>query len=50
MKNVFNAFIERLRKETGYSYDFLVEKYNEAMSNGTSVIDFVDSVLDSTMF
>lgn len=50
MKRVFNGIIDRLCKETGYDYDFLVDRYNEAMDNGVEVIDFVDAVLDSTIF
>ena len=50
MKRVFNAFINDLCKETGYDYDFLVEKYNEAVDSGVTVVDFVDNVLDSTLF
>ena len=49
-KKVFNAFIDRLDKETGYGYDALVDMYNDAVDHGVEVIDFVDAVLDSAMF
>lgn len=50
MKRVFNGIIDILCEKTGYDYDFLVEKYNEAMDNGIEVADFVDVMLDSTIF
>lgn len=37
MKNVFNNIIERLCNETGYSYDFLVDIYNEIMETDGDV-------------
>ena len=33
MKRVFNAVIDILCKKTGYDYDFLVDRYNEAMDD-----------------
>ena len=33
MKRVFNGIIDRLCEETGYDYDFLVEKFMEAMDD-----------------
>lgn len=46
MKRFFDTVIDRLCKETGYDYDFLVDRYNECMDNNISVIDFVDITLD----
>lgn len=46
MKRVYNALMDRLCEETGYNYDFLVDRYNECMNNSISVIDFVDITLD----
>ena len=46
MKRVFNAMMEQLVTETDYDYDFLVERYNECMDEGGTVIDFVDITLD----
>ena len=46
MKRVFNAVIDHLCEETGYDYNFLVDRYNECMDNGVGVIDFVDITLD----
>ena len=50
MKKVFNALIDRLSKETGYDYDILVDRYNEAMDNGISVPDFIDLALDGVLY
>ena len=50
MKKVFNAFIDRLSKETGYGYDYLVDRYNEAMDAGVSAVDFADEVFDSSIY
>ena len=33
MKRVFNGIIDQLCEETGYDYDFLVEKFMEAMDD-----------------
>lgn len=49
-KVVFNAVIDRLDKETGYGYNALVEMYNDAVDHGVEATDFVDAVLDSTIF
>lgn len=46
MKKVLNAVIDRLCKETGYDYDFLVDRYNECMDVGVAVVDFIDITLD----
>lgn len=50
MKKVLDSFFEHLCEETGYDYGFIVEKYIEAMDNGVSEVDFVDALLDSTIF
>ena len=44
MKKVFNAIIDNLCEETGYDYDFLVEKFMEAMDDND-----VDSFIAITM-
>lgn len=41
MKRVFNGIIERLSKDSGYSYNFLVDRYNE-MVDETGDCDFDD--------
>ena len=50
MKRVYNSFIERLKDETGYSTDYLSERFDEAMDRGISVPDFIDSMLDESVF
>ena len=46
MKKVFNNIIENLCDETGYSYDFLVDRYNEVMDEDGDVGYFVTVTLE----
>ena len=50
MHEVFNELIERIMEETGYDYNYVVERYNEAMSQGVSVIDFFDNIVDGALY
>ncbi len=41
MKRVFNAIINRLSEESGYDYDFLVDRYNEIIDDDGDVEHFI---------
>lgn len=45
MKKVFNGIIDILCEKTGYDYDFLVEKYMEAMDDN-DVESFIEITLE----
>lgn len=46
MKRVFNGIINQLCEETGYDYDFLVEKFMEAMDEDGDVNSFIAITLE----
>lgn len=46
MKKVFNAFIDYLCAESGYDYDFLVDRYNEVMDDDGDVQAFIAITLE----
>lgn len=46
MKRVFNAFIDYLCAESGYDYDFLVDRYNEVMDDDGDVQAFITITLE----
>lgn len=45
MKRVFNGIIDILCEETGYDYDFLVDRYMEAMDDN-DVESFIEITLE----
>lgn len=45
MKRVFNAIIDRLCEETGYDYDFLVEKFMDAMDDN-DIEQFIEITME----
>lgn len=45
MKRVFNSIIDILCKQTGYDYDFLVEKFMDAMDDN-DVGSFIEITLE----
>ena len=46
MKRVFNSIIDILCEKTGYDYDFLVDRYNEAMDEDGDVDSFIATTLE----
>lgn len=41
MSRVFDGIIDDLSKKSGYSYDFLVDMYNEVMDDDGDVDSFI---------
>lgn len=46
MKKVFNAIINRLCEETGYDYDFLIDRYTEVMDEDGDAESFIAITLE----
>ena len=44
--NVFETIIELLCKETGYDFDYLVDRYNEVMEEDGDVDYFIGVTLE----
>ena len=46
MSRVFEGWISKLSDESGYNYDFLVDRYNEVMDEDGDVEYFVGVTLE----
>lgn len=42
MSRCFEAWIDHICEDTGYDYDFLVDRYNEVMEEDGDVACFLD--------
>lgn len=50
MKELYVNFIYRIMKETGYEWDFVTSKFDDALAQGISPADFFDSIVDGHIF
>lgn len=50
MKDLFIDFVDRIVKETGYDWDYVASRFNEALDRGIKPIDFFDDIVDSYCF
>lgn len=50
MKELYNNFIYRIMKETGYDWDHVASRFDEALNKGISPVDFFDSIVDEHVF
>lgn len=50
MKNLYIDIVDRIVKETGYDWNYVSNKFDEALSRGVDPIDFFDIIVDETIF
>lgn len=50
MHELFDDFIERLIEETGYDYDYIIERWNVASAQGVRPDDFFENMVDGALF
>lgn len=46
MSRLFDGFISYLSKETGYGYDFLIDRYNEVVDEDGDVEYFINVTIE----
>ena len=46
MSKTFEGIIDRLSKQSGYGYDFLVDRYNEVMEDDGDVGYFIGITME----
>lgn len=49
MKNMHIDFINMIIKETGYEWEYVSDRLDEAMHQGIHPVDFFDAIVDGTI-
>ena len=49
MKELYINFVDRIVRETGYDWEYVSNRFDEALASGVKPVDFFDSIVDECL-
>lgn len=49
VKNAYIRFVDRVVCETGYDWDYVAQRFNDAIDRGMKPVDFFDEIVDEAL-